>query len=158
MGLHEPFGHLKHKLWPKEGPRVKLAIWFPTTKSRKLFNFVVCKWHATYRWKALDESYNFALDLVSIRGLYTNLWSPKVTGVPTLGILDFHLGVPGQNGIWALAPWLGIKYTIRGKVMVSPKFGPWWVLWVRVCPWFVHAPKCFNCPLTNLWFDLCKSV
>jgi len=26
MGLHDPFGHLKHKLWPKEGPGVKLAI------------------------------------------------------------------------------------------------------------------------------------
>jgi hypothetical protein len=25
-GLHEPFGHFKHKLWQKEGPRVKLAI------------------------------------------------------------------------------------------------------------------------------------
>ncbi len=24
MGSHDPFGHLKHKLWPKEGPRVKL--------------------------------------------------------------------------------------------------------------------------------------
>jgi hypothetical protein len=35
MRLHDPFGHLKHKLWPEEGPRVKLAIWFPTTKSRE---------------------------------------------------------------------------------------------------------------------------
>ncbi len=26
MGSHDPFGHLKHKLWPKERPRVKLAI------------------------------------------------------------------------------------------------------------------------------------
>jgi hypothetical protein len=26
MGSHRQFGHLKHKLWPKEGPRVKLAI------------------------------------------------------------------------------------------------------------------------------------
>jgi len=26
MGLHDPFGHLKHKLWPKEGPGVKLAV------------------------------------------------------------------------------------------------------------------------------------
>jgi len=24
--LHDPFGHLKHKLWPKEGLGVKLAI------------------------------------------------------------------------------------------------------------------------------------
>jgi hypothetical protein len=34
MGSRDPFGHLKHKLWPKEGPRVKLQIWFPTTKSK----------------------------------------------------------------------------------------------------------------------------
>jgi len=26
MGLHNPFGHLRHKLWPKEGLEVKLAI------------------------------------------------------------------------------------------------------------------------------------
>jgi hypothetical protein len=26
MGLHDPFGYLKHKLWPKEGPEVKLPI------------------------------------------------------------------------------------------------------------------------------------
>jgi hypothetical protein len=32
MGSYDPFGYLKHKLWPKEGSRVKLAIWFPTTK------------------------------------------------------------------------------------------------------------------------------
>jgi hypothetical protein len=29
------FGHLKHKLWLKEGPRVKLTVWLSTTKSRK---------------------------------------------------------------------------------------------------------------------------
>jgi hypothetical protein len=26
MGLHDPFGHLKHKLWSKERPETKLAI------------------------------------------------------------------------------------------------------------------------------------
>ncbi len=30
--LHDPFGHLKHKLWSKEGLRVKLSIWLLTTK------------------------------------------------------------------------------------------------------------------------------
>jgi hypothetical protein len=33
MGSHCSFEHLKHKLWPKEGPGVKLAVWLPTTKS-----------------------------------------------------------------------------------------------------------------------------
>jgi hypothetical protein len=26
MGSYDPFGHLKHKLWPKEGLGVKLTI------------------------------------------------------------------------------------------------------------------------------------
>jgi hypothetical protein len=33
MASHWPFGHLSPKLWAKEGPRVKLAVWLPTTKS-----------------------------------------------------------------------------------------------------------------------------
>jgi hypothetical protein len=33
VGSHDPFGQLKHKLWPKEGSGVKFTIWFPTTKS-----------------------------------------------------------------------------------------------------------------------------
>jgi hypothetical protein len=32
MASHEPFGHLQPKLWAKEGPGIKLAVWFPTTK------------------------------------------------------------------------------------------------------------------------------
>jgi hypothetical protein len=35
MALHEPFGHLQHKLWSKERPGVKLAVWLPTTKSQE---------------------------------------------------------------------------------------------------------------------------
>jgi hypothetical protein len=71
---------------------------------------------------------------------------------------DFHLGVLEQNDIWVLVPWPGIDYTIKGKVMASPKFGPWWVLWIHVCPWFVCAPRCSNYALTNLLFGLCRYV
>jgi len=39
LGSHNPFGHLKHKLWPKERPEVKLAIWLLTTKSQELPQF-----------------------------------------------------------------------------------------------------------------------
>jgi hypothetical protein len=35
MASHEPFGHLQHNLWKKEGPGVKLTIWLPTTKSQE---------------------------------------------------------------------------------------------------------------------------
>jgi len=36
MASHVPFGHLQPKLWAKEGPGVKLAVWLLTTKSREL--------------------------------------------------------------------------------------------------------------------------
>jgi hypothetical protein len=35
MASHESFGHLQLKLWAKERPGVKLAVWLPTTKSRE---------------------------------------------------------------------------------------------------------------------------
>jgi len=55
-------------------------------------NFLVCRWSATYCWKSVDEGYNFVLDLISIGGLHTKLWGPKVTKVPTLAISGLPLG------------------------------------------------------------------
>jgi hypothetical protein len=151
VGSHDPFGHFKHKLWPKDWVKVKLAIWLLTTKSREYrLNFLACRWHAIYHWKACDEGYNFALDLISIRSLNINLWAHKVARVQTLGISRLPLGSPGQNAIWVLVPCLGTEYTIRGKVVASPKSGPWWVLWVRVCPSLVLAPKVFQLCIKQL--------
>ncbi len=42
--------------------------------------------------------------------------------------------------------------------MASPKFRPWWVLWICVCPWLICAPKCSNYALNNLLFGLCRFV
>jgi hypothetical protein len=57
----------------------------------------VCRWRATYFWKALDKSYNFALDLISIGGLHTKLWGPKVMRVSTLGISGLPFGSLGAK-------------------------------------------------------------
>jgi hypothetical protein len=60
-------------------------------------DFLACRWRATYRWKALDEDYNFSLDLISIKGLHIKLWGSKVVGVSTLGISGFPFGNPGTK-------------------------------------------------------------
>jgi len=57
-------------------------------------DFLACKWHATYCWKALDKDYNFASDFISIGDLHTKLWGPKVTEVPTLAISGLPFGSP----------------------------------------------------------------
>jgi hypothetical protein len=46
----------------------------------------------TYHWKDLDEGYNCALDLISIKGLHIKLCGPKVARVPTLGISGLPFG------------------------------------------------------------------
>jgi hypothetical protein len=87
-----------------------------------------------------------------------NYGPPKLQESQPWEFWDSHLGVLGQNAIWMWASWRGTKYTIRGKVVASPKFRLWFVLWVRVCPWFVLTPKCSSYALTNLLFGLCRSV
>jgi hypothetical protein len=119
MGSHDPFGHLKHKLWPKEGPQVKLTIWLRPLKVRNRPNFLASRWRVTYLWKALDEGYNFSLDLILIGGLKTKLWRPKVTGAPTLAISRLPFGSLGTKCH------LDVGFLERHKVYY--KGGRWWL-------------------------------
>ncbi len=113
---------------------------------------LTCRWHATYRWKDLDEGYNFASNLTSIKVFHKKLWASKVVGVPISKISKIKIPISrilkvrvlGQNDIWLQAPCPSTKNIIKGKVVVSSKFGSCWVLWVRVCSWFVRAPKVFQ--------------
>jgi len=51
----------------------------------------------TYDSKAFDEGYNLVSNLISIEGLHTKLWGPKVMEVPTLVISRFSLGSTGTK-------------------------------------------------------------
>jgi len=60
-------------------------------------NSDVCRRSATWRWKALKESYKIASDLIPIGGLSKKLWMPKVPGIQ-LGIVSGRLlGSPGKK-------------------------------------------------------------
>jgi hypothetical protein len=146
MGLHDPFGHLKHKLLPKEGPKVKLAVWLPTTKSQKSTRFpcvqVTCDIPLESSWQRLQLCLKPHLNRRSTH---------KVMGPQSHGTPNF--GIPGENAIWMWASWRSIKYTIRGKVVASPKSRLWWVLWIRVCPWFVLTPNVLQLCTNHLVFD-----
>jgi len=52
---------------------------------------------ATWRRKALDESYNFSSDRIAIRGLLAKLWGFKVPRVPFDAIPGLPRGSPGKN-------------------------------------------------------------
>ncbi len=141
MGLHDPFGYLRDKLWPKEGSKVKLPIWLPTTKSQESPWFSLSLERS---WQKLKLCFRPHLNWRSTQKVMS-LQSRKSPNFGNFGTPNFE--VPRQNDIWVLAPWLGIMNTIRGKVVASPKSRPWWVLWVR-------APKVFKLCNNQLvvWF------
>jgi len=156
MNSHDPFGYLKHKLWPKERPWIKLLIWPLTTKSQKLPIFpcvqVVCYIPLESSQQGLqlffkphlnERSAHKIIDLQSCRNLNFENFGTS------------NLRVSGQNDTWVMTPWPCKENTIMGKVVVSPQSGLWWVLWVRVCPWFVHATKVLQLCINQfiVWFE-----
>jgi len=126
MGLHCLFKHLKHKLWPKERLGVKLPIWLPTRKSQESTLFTcfqtTCHIPLESSWRGLQLCFRPQLDLRFACKVmrFQSCRSPSWR--------DFGM----TKTIWMWAPWRGVEYTIRGKVVASPKSGPWWVLCVRV--------------------------
>jgi len=61
-------------------------------KVRNRPNSGAFRWSVTHRWKALEESYNFGLDLVSIRVWGEELWASKVPEVQTETVSRLHFG------------------------------------------------------------------
>jgi hypothetical protein len=142
MASHWSFRHLQPKLWAKERSGVKLAIWFPTTKSRE----------STCSRRALQEC-----DMA----LKSSLWRLQVwvqtssrseVGVRSYEVpksresklgqfRDSTLGVPGKRAIRMPLPWVNAEYTIGSMVVASLESGPWGVMWVRVNPWLVPTPN-----------------
>jgi hypothetical protein len=117
--------------------RVKLAIWLLTIKSQE-----------STRFPCVQVAYDISLKR-SRWGLqlcfkpHLNWRSThKVMGPQSCDKMPFGCGPRGE------------AQSIRGKVVASPKFGLWWVLWVRVCPWLVLTPKVLQLCTNQLviWF------
>jgi hypothetical protein len=97
MASHEPFGHLQNKLWAKKG---RESNWQFDSRPLKLGNrpdLLGFRRRATYRWKALDKGYNFALDRIAIGGLQKKLCALKVPRVLDGGISGLPRGSPGKE-------------------------------------------------------------
>jgi hypothetical protein len=72
---------------------------------------------ATWRWKDLNEGYNFGLNLVAIQLCSRELWQFKVPGVSSGQFRDSISGVPGICAIWMPPLWRVAENTIGCKVV-----------------------------------------
>jgi hypothetical protein len=121
MASHWQFGHLQPKLWAKEGPGVKLAIWLLTTKSRES----TCSRRALGECDMALESSLWGLqlwfrprpDLRSGRGAMESQ-SPKIpTGTVSGQLRDSISGVSGKSDIRMPLPRANAEYIIGSKVV-----------------------------------------
>jgi hypothetical protein len=72
---------------------------------------------ATWRWKDLDEGYNFGSNLVAIQLCSRELSRFKVPGVPPGQFRDSISGVPGICAIWMWSPRRAAENSIGSKVV-----------------------------------------
>ncbi len=114
------------------------------------------RWRATYHWKALNEGYNVTSKRISIRGLHTKLWAPKVTEIPTLGIWRFSLGSPGTKWHLGAGPVAKHRVYYKGEGGGFPQVQAM-VNLVNLClPVVCLCTKMLHYALTNLLFGLCR--
>jgi hypothetical protein len=158
MGLHWPFGHLKHKLWPKERSKVKLAIWLRPLKVRNRPNFLACKQRATYHWKALKRAITLRQTSLQSEVCARSYAPSKSRESQLLEFRDFHMGVPGQKGHLDVAPMERCRVYYKGEGGGFPQVRAVVSLVCPSCPWFVLAPKVLQLCTNHFVLVLCRSV
>jgi hypothetical protein len=126
MSSHDPFGRLKHKLWPKEGSKVKLAVWLLTIKSQESPRFPCMQVACHIQLESSQRGLQFCFRLISIGGLHAKLWAPKVMGIPTFGIWRLPLGNLGTK--WHM----GAGPVARHRVYYKGEGGGFPQIWAMV--------------------------
>jgi len=155
MASHWSFGHLQPKLWAKEGLRVKLAVWLPTTKSRESTFF-----------RRLQMKCDEALE--SSRGELQLWFRPHSNRRSEPGVVSVQspesptrdsFGTP----IWESREKEPFGCGSRGVTQRILYGGRWWLppsqgrgeSCVSKCLWLVPTPKGVSeCELTLLWLIL----
>jgi hypothetical protein len=124
MASHWPFGHLQPKLWAKERPGVKLAIWLPTTKSRESTSSRPPNWECDTSLERSRRGLQVWFRPRCNQTLQSGVMSSQSPGTPPGTISgqfqDSNPGVPGvprKSDIRAWGPPNVTEYTIGSKVV-----------------------------------------
>jgi hypothetical protein len=127
-------------------------------KVRNRPDSLTCRQCATYRWRALDQGYNFALDLIAIGVLHVKLCASKVAGVPVGGISRFPLGSFGTKNHLDVAPVERRKVNCKGEGGGFPQVQAVVSLVCSSCPWLVLTSKVLQLCSNHFMLILCRSV
>jgi len=104
------------------------------------------------------RGYNFSLNVTSIEGLHKKLWASKIARISISRFYGLRIWVSREKWHLGVVPWVVIKNTIRGKVVVFPSLGHGESCEsMYACGLPMHQ-NCSNYTLIYLVFCLCTSV
>jgi len=158
MSSHCSFGHLKHKLWPKEGSGVKLPVWLLTRKSRE-----------STRFNCLQRACDIPLES-SRRGLQLCLrlhLDPRSThkimglqsrGSPNLGDFGTRTRESWTKSHLDVGPVERCRVYCKGEGDGFPQVRAVMNLVCPCCPWPVLAPKVFQLCTNHLVWVVCRPM
>jgi hypothetical protein len=159
MGSHYSFGHMKHKLWPKERSEVKLPIWFPTTKSRESTRLTwfqgACDILLKSLWWELQLCFKSHFDLRSVRKGYG---VPKSRESHLARFWDSHLGVPKKKSHLDVNSMASHKVYYKGEGGGFPQIWAMVNLLCSCCPWLILTPKVFQLCTNHFVWVVCRPV
>jgi len=146
-GLAWTIQTLQHKLWSKERPGVKLAIWPPTIKSRE-----------STRPRCVQVECDTPLE--SSSGELQVCFRPRPDQKSEPGVMSYQSPRSSIQNSFETPPWesrdprlkailmqvwqSNIKNIIWGKVVASPESGLWWIKWIRVACDLSQHQECFR--------------
>jgi hypothetical protein len=118
MGSHDPFGYLKHKLWPKERLGVNLSIWLSITKSQESTWFPWVHVACSYTVGKLSTRATTFLQTSYQSHVYTQSYGPiKLQESQLWEFQESHyFGTPKSLGSPGTKCHLGVGSVIRHKV------------------------------------------
>jgi hypothetical protein len=159
MRSHWWFGHIKHKLWPKQGPGVKLPVWPPTRKSQESTQF-------TWLQRACDiplESSRWELQLCFKMHLDPR-FARKVIGLQSCGSPNWcDFGTPTQESQERKTN-LDVGFMASHRVYYKGEGGGFpqvWAVVSLVCscyPWLVLAPKVLQLCTNHFVWVVCRPM
>jgi len=118
----------------------------------------MCRRHVTYYWKALNESYNFALDRTSIRGLFIKLRALKSRESQLARFWDSHSGVSGEKNHLDVGFVERCRIYYKGENGGFPQVRAVVNLVCLYCSWLVLVPKVLQLCTNHLVWIVCKPM
>jgi hypothetical protein len=113
MGLHIPFEYLKHKLWPKERSRVKLAIWLSKKSGTAMIYLSVGG--MPHIIGNSSTRVTILLQISPQSEVYKKIWASKVMEVPILRIFGLPTLGSWDKMTFGCSPVINKKEYYKGE-------------------------------------------